>query len=124
MKLKMDDSSVAQLFILVSSVSQVKADIEKNEAELLKIETRIKELRAADNAVEFEVGCRATLLKQGSMDGLRQLLELQWKQEQAAKDISDKEVAKAAVLATLSVLDEALLGYQKQIDATLQGRKV
>ena len=124
MKLKIDNSSVTRLFSLVSSISAVKASIDKQEIELSAREKEIQVLRTEVAAVAAEVDRRANLLRQGSMDGLQELLHLQFLQQDVAKKVAYAETCKAGVAAALGLLDDELVGFQKEVDAVLEGRKV
>ena len=124
MKLKIDNASISSLFAIVSSISEVKLAIDKQEVELAAMEKEIQVLRTEVAAVAAEVDRRANMLREGSMEGLKELLHLQWLQEETDKAVAQAEMKKAGISAALSLLDDELIGYQKQIDATLEGRKV
>ena len=124
MKLKIDNSSVTRLFGIVSSISEVRLAIDKQEVELASREKEIQVLRTEVAAVAAEVDRRANMLRDGNIEGLKELLHLQWLQEEAAKKVSYAETCKAGISTALSLLDDELVSLQKQIDATLEGRKV
>ena len=124
MKLKIDNASISSLFAIVSSISEVRLAIDKQEVELASREKEIQVLRTEVAAVAAEVDRRANMLREGSMEGLKELLHLQWLQEETDKAVAQAEMKKAGISAALSLLDDELIGYQKQIDATLEGRKV
>jgi hypothetical protein len=121
MKLKINNASITQLFTLVQNVSEVKKMIENQECVLTQIEIEIKELHEEEKRVVASIVERANLLRQGSQDGLKELLHLQWLQEESSKKIASAEMRKAGVSTAISLLDDELISYQKQIDATLQG---
>ena len=124
MKLKIDNSSISQLFVVVSSINEVKKMIEKQEMDLVLADETLKEFRDERNSVAVEVSRRADLLRQGSMEGLQELLHLQFLQGEADKNISIAEMRKAGIEASLALLDDELVSRQKEVDAVLQGRKV
>ena len=123
MKLKIDNASISTLFSLVQQVAEIKAMIEKQETVLVQMDETLKEFRDERNSICIEVDRRACLLKQGSMEGLKELLHLQWTQEEAAKQVAEAEIKKAGIEASLALLDDELDSMQKQIDAVLQGHK-
>ena len=124
MKLKIDNASISSLFAIVSSISEVRLAIDKQEVELASREKEIQVLRTEVAAVAAEVDRRANMLRDGNMEGVKELLHLQWLQEEAAKKVSYAETCKAGISTALSLLDDELISYQKQVDAVLEGRKV
>ena len=123
MKLKIDNSSISQLFSLVQQVQEVKQMICGQETILEQVLDEVAEARREQGMIEIEVGNRAKNLKEGSMEALQELLHVQWRQQEAAKKVATCEMKKAGVEANLSLLDTELVGYQKEIDAVLQGHK-
>lgn len=123
MKLKIDNSSVSTLFSLVQNVSEVKIAIESQETILVQVEIEMKELNGESDAIDREVARKAQLLREGSQDGLKELLHLQWLQQESRKKIANAELKLAGIRTSLSLLDDELIALQKQIDAVLQGHK-
>lgn len=123
MKLKIDNSSISQLFSLVQQVQEVKQMICGQETILEQVLDEVAEARKEQQMIEIEVGNRAKNLKEGSMEALQELLHVQWRQQEAAKKVATCEMKRAGVEANLSLLDTELVGYQKEIDAVLQGHK-
>lgn len=124
MKLKIDNGSISTLFSLVQNINEIKATISNQEMTLVQLDETLKEFRDEQNAVAVEIDRRVALLHEGSMDGLKELLHLQWLQQQAAKNVAEAEMKKAGVETALSLLDDELVAYQKQVDAVMQGHKV
>lgn len=123
MKLKIDNSSVSTLFSLVQNVSEVKIAIESQETILVQVEIEMKELNGESDAIDREVARKAQLLREGSQDGLKELLHLQWLQQESRKKIANAELKLAGIRTSLSLLDDELIALQKQVDAVLQGHK-
>jgi len=123
MKLNISNGSISQLFVLVQQISEVKNAIENQEAVLVGIDETLKEFRDEANSIAVEIDRRAELLRQGSQEGLKELLHLQWLQQEASQKISSAELKKAGIQTSLSLLDDELVGFQKQVDAVLQGHK-
>ena len=123
MKLKIDNSSVSTLFSLVQNVSEVKIAIESQETILVQVEIEMKELNGESDAVDRDVARKAQLLREGSMEGLKELLHLQWLQQESRKKVAAAEMKLAGIRTSLAMLDDELDSLQKRIDAVLQGHK-
>lgn len=124
MKLKIDNASISQLFSLVSSISAVKASIEKQELVLVQVDEELAELRKEAKETDATVAHKAQLLRDGSQSGLQELLHLQWLQQESQKGIASAEMRKSGLQTSLSLLDDELVSLQREIDAVLEGRKV
>ena len=122
MKLNITNVSVTRLFTLVRDIAEVKALIQKQETAIVGIRRELAELLSQQEDLNLEVATRAEMLREGNMDGLKELLQLQWFQQDIAKKVSHVELRIAGAESVLSILEDELRTYQREVDATLEGR--